>query len=286
MSGFSLDWLNLREPADHRARDQRLLRKALDFIESSNQEGKGKLVLDLGTGTGSTFRAFRAVAERSLKSQTWRLVDNDPVLLKEATRRLENSVTIETFLLDLNKIPELPLAGAGLVTSSALFDLVSADFVSRLVSSLHMQNLSQPPAFYSALNYDGSTDWERLHPMDQAVLRAFNADQRTDKGFGPALGPDASSVIEQEFRALGFTVLTADSPWELDGSDERLVTELINGISNAVSADSQLGTEDVAEWRKFRLKHAGDGACRVGHTDLLALPANPASSESEDSSSV
>ena len=44
--GFSADWLALREPADHAARDGDLLAAAAQVA--------GAVIVDLGCGTGST----------------------------------------------------------------------------------------------------------------------------------------------------------------------------------------------------------------------------------------
>ena len=55
MSGFDKDWLTLRESADLRARDPQLLATAIGAIERAAHP----CVLDIGCGTGSTYRALR-----------------------------------------------------------------------------------------------------------------------------------------------------------------------------------------------------------------------------------
>lgn len=280
MSGFSLDWLDLREAADQRARDKKLLVDALCFLDAGREEreevgeapGDSRTIMDLGTGSGSTLRAFSSVIEEQSGPFSWRLIDNDAALLAAAKKRVPQGVNAETHLLDLNNIPDLPMEGVRLVTSSALFDLVSERFVQELADTLLGRSKGKHPGFYSALNYDGNTDWTPAHPLDRAVLEAFNRDQQTDKGFGPALGPQAAPVMEQKFIKLGFTVACAQSPWQLDGGEAELVRELINGIGNAVKHDPLLAPNDLRNWVEFRLAHAGSGTCSVGHIDLLALP--------------
>src|SRR5688572_23759953 len=81
MSGFSADWLALREPADHRARDAGLLRALADWAEQ-----RGDLtVLDLGCGAGSN---ARAMIPHLRGTQHWRLVDYDRALLETARETL------------------------------------------------------------------------------------------------------------------------------------------------------------------------------------------------------
>ncbi len=55
MSGFSIDWLDLREPADRHARNQDLLADALTVVIVRHRYSPW--LWDLGAGTGSTLRA-------------------------------------------------------------------------------------------------------------------------------------------------------------------------------------------------------------------------------------
>ena len=279
MSGFSIDWLNLREDADRRARSGELRLQALDWLglaapaaafgmSAAPQPGE-VIVTDLGSGTGATLRALSAPGSQQL---VWRLVDHDGALLDEALRRHRRDYRIEDHQNDLAIVAELPLGGARLVTASALFDLVSAALVDRLVQRLAGLRAGWPNGLYAALNYDGSTDWDPPHPYDAAVLAAFNRDQRRDKGLGRALGPDSGAYLQQALDTAGYAVMTAASPWQLDGRDASLVRQLIDGIVSAVGSDPSIEPGQLQDWREFRLAHASTGRCCVGHLDVLALP--------------
>lgn len=258
MSGFSIDWLDLREPADLAARNREMLQQIRTTLPEQ------ACIVDLGSGTGSTLRALHS--PDSL--WRWRLVDLDPVLLAEAARRHGETHALQTVHADLMETGTLPLQDASLVTASALFDLVSAAFVSRLCKRLQASGAG----LYAALNYNGLQYWEPAHPLDAAVACAFNDDQRHDKGFGPALGPEASTALQNALEAHGYRVQLADSPWLLDAAQSALVMELVRGIADAVRA--ALGEQAIQDWQEFRLAHADKGRCIVGHTDLLALPAS------------
>jgi len=271
MSGFSIDWLDLREGADSRARNDELLNQAKHWLRSNTTLASDKTVVDLGSGTGSTLRAFTAQSTKQ-EPLNWRLVDQDAALLKEANLRHGRSQQLKTFELDLANISALPLDNADLITASALFDLVSVSFVDRLVSELRNKCQQQPVGFYAALNYDGKTSWTPSHPLDDTVLDAFNRDQQRDKGFGQALGPDAGSYMEQLFKRSGFKVFSANSPWELNGFDVDMVTALISGIAGAVAQDPAVDAAALEDWIQFRKAHSATGTCTVGHTDLLAFP--------------
>lgn len=264
MSGFSISWLNLREPADVAARNKPLAHKALEWLELI----PAPIVVDLGSGTGSTLRALSSLGGHGDNDKLWRLVDHDGDLLDEAVRRHAKEFQVEDHQSDLAIIEELLFGGARLVTASALFDLVSADLVNNLVKRLTEKGIG----VYAALNYDGETSWSPPHPSDAGVLAAFNQDQRRDKGLGAALGPDASTYLQTVFTQAGYQVSVAPSPWHLTKHDAELVRELINGIANVVTKHSVLSKGAIAVWREFRLAHLQDGECTVGHQDLLALP--------------
>ena len=79
MSGFSADWLALREPHDERARNA----EVLDAVVAAFAWHAVARVADLACGTGST---YRALSPRLPPTQRWRLSDNDLSLLARAGR--------------------------------------------------------------------------------------------------------------------------------------------------------------------------------------------------------
>jgi hypothetical protein len=82
MSGFSSEWLALREPYDQAARS----RSVLNAVGEMFAGAPSVAVTDLGCGTGATLRAITGVLPRP---QRWRLVDQDEALLvraRDATR--------------------------------------------------------------------------------------------------------------------------------------------------------------------------------------------------------
>ncbi len=256
MSGFDVDWLTLREPADHAARDESLLRRVRETL---NADGGGRVV-DLGSGTGST---VRALAPGLSVRPSWRLVDNDPVLLAAARARLCDHA-VETVEADLMDIEALPLDGAGLVTASALFDLVSRDWLERFAAALAGRGIG----LYAALSYDGRIGFEDGYPADEAVVRAFNAHQTGDKGFGPSLGPASPQGLRDAFAAEGFAVEEADSPWRLAPGPLR--AQFLSGVASAVAETGSVETGTLRGWLSHR--QVSGGSILVGHRDVLATP--------------
>lgn len=261
MSGFNTRWLDLREPADRAARDDGLRFGAISDLDDA---GEGALVIDLGCGTGSTFRALLPDAGRWY----WRLIDNDPQLLAAARGRHAGEARMEFIEADLAEPEPGLFAGARLVTASALFDLVSAAKVHALAERLRTIGSS----FYAALNYDGNCRWDNAHVADGLIIDAFNRHQRGDKGFGPALGPDSGPALKRIFEQAGFTVSMAASPWRLGPAEAEMQAMLIDGMAEAVGATGRVDPALVRDWHAYRLDCLSTSRCKIGHWDVLAHP--------------
>lgn len=266
---FSVRWLDLRAPADSAARDPALHAAAADWLHAV----AGPLAVDLGSGTGATLRAFGDLAPADLAPTDvrWRLVDADAGLLAEAKAR--SGPHVETVVADLAADAVLPVAGARLITASALFDLVSVAWIGRLADAA----TAAGAAVYAALSYDGVMRFEPAHALDAEVTELFNRHQRGDKGFGPALGPDAAATAAAMFAARGYRVLTAESPWQIAGpaADEApeagaFRAQLLTGIAGAAREIDPAAKDAIDDWLAFRL--GAPGRITIGHGDLLALP--------------
>ncbi|MDN5568590.1 MAG: class I SAM-dependent methyltransferase, partial [Paracoccus sp. (in: a-proteobacteria)] len=238
--GFSPEWLSLREPVDRQARDADLLARAV------RAAGSDPVIMDLGCGTGSTLRAFAAHLP---DHATWHLIDNDPALLQIA--RTQTSGNCQTHVLDLGNLDALPLDGVTLVTASALLDLMPANWVGDLATRLAARGIG----FYGALSYDGVMQWEPALPRDPQITDAFNHHQRSDKGLGQALGPDAATFALESFAKAGFDVSHASTPWRIDADHAAMHRELVQGIAEAAA---QAGASMTEEWARARIGMAAD----------------------------
>ncbi|HWB45492.1 MAG TPA: class I SAM-dependent methyltransferase [Hyphomicrobiaceae bacterium] len=276
MSGFSAQWLDLREPADHRARNSKLARRLAQHFDG----WRPITVVDLGCGTGSN---LRATAPLLGPEQQWTLVDYEQALLDAAVARLtswadaaaERDAGLELFKgakrisvnfrrADLTRdLGEALGLGANLITASALFDLASATFIESFVAEV----AARRAVFYTVLTYDGDQRWTPEHEADAAMLSAFHAHQATDKGFGPAAGPEAPDLLGAAFQAANYTVLEGDSAWRLETADGALIGDLAAGFAQAARETGMVEAAAINSWAAV----ARTGAI-VGHTDTLALP--------------
>ena len=279
MSGFSAEWLALREPVDHRARNEAVREAALEMFDGRNEAS----LVDLGCGSGSNLRALASFLPRI---QTWRLVDYDPKLLAAARAALtEWADSVETeddgalrlekagktiFVYfdeaDLAKDLDRVLSGEiHLVTAAAFFDLVAAPWIKTFCDALIARHLP----LYTVLTYDGVEIWRPEHAADAAMLAAFHAHQSTDKGFGPAAGPNAIACLSQAFRGAEWDVQIGQSAWLLDARDAALIAMLADGSAGAVAETKTVPAADIASWLASRRKAA---ACVIGHEDFFARP--------------
>ena len=266
MSGFSAAWLALREPYDLAARS----RIVLDAATAAFSQRPSICLVDLACGTGAT---LRALAERLPSRQAWRLVDNDLGLLaRAATLPVPPDINVVARPLDLVRDLELALeAPVDLVTTSALLDLVSIEWLDRLV----METAARRLPLYAALTYDGRTLLEPSEELDADVLAAFNAQQRTDKGFGPALGPSAASRAAERFACFGYAIVEGPSDWILEPGDRDIQESLLASWAEVAQAGGGgVSQSGAREWLRRRRLHVAQGRSRirVGHSDIFARP--------------
>jgi SAM-dependent methyltransferase len=260
---FSAQWLALREPYDQRARSVTVLDQVAAVFASLPEIS----VVDLGCGTGST---VRSVGPRLPARQRWRLVDNDLGLLAHASALARPpDLLIEARTIDLVRDLELALDGAlDLITTSALLDLVSADWLERLAVEAAARRLP----IYAALTYQGKATLEPAEPFDLEIVAAVNRHQRRDKGFGHALGPEAALSAMRALERVGYTVVSGSSDWEFAPDDGAIQLEVLAGWAIAAGELGDLPQGAIDSWlaRRRALVAASRSSMRVGHVDIFA----------------
>jgi hypothetical protein len=285
MSGFEQSWLELREPVDHAARSGALAARFAAAV------GRAPRLIDLACGSGSN---LRYLSPRLGPDQRWLCLDHDRALLAlaldeitawGAERGLSSARPMPSLLKlsgvqararialierDLSEIDRaFGLEAADGVSASAFLDLVSPAWAEGLVGRVAAAQL---PALF-ALTYDGRLEWQPEDEGDPTMAERFNRHQRSDKGFGAALGPEAAPFLAARFEVVGCRVELAESDWRIDAAREpALLRAFLDGLISAareVEDDAALSL-----WAELRRRQAGDGrlALRVGHLDLLALP--------------
>ncbi len=266
----STEWLDLREAADAAAR-------AADLVGRLSRSG-GHVIHDLACGTGAM---GRWLAPRLAGTQRWVLHDRDPDLLKVAASDRPGpaadcaSVTVETRLSDITRLAPADLAGATLITASALLDILTEDELAGLIGTCAGAGC---PALL-CLSVTGRVRLAPADPFDACVGAAFDAHQRRLTWRGRLLGPGASDAAADRFGGLGAEVVVRPSPWRLGSDDAVLAAEWFAGWFGAACEQEPGLASEGGAYRRRRLAEARAGklAVTVDHTDLLALPREAAS---------
>jgi hypothetical protein len=247
---FDAAWLALRERADAAARSAALASRVRGELRAA------PVVHDLGSGTGSMARWV----SRFLPQARWVLHDHDGELLALAPPGVERRVG------DLAALTADDLADAGLVTASALLDVLTVAEVETVVAACARWRV---PALLT-LTVVGRVEIDPPHPLDVAIAAAFDAHQRRTVGGRRQLGPDAVGVAVRAFVARGAAVEVRPSPWRLASADADLVEAWLRGwVGAAAERRPELAVEG---YLADRLAAARAGRLRVvvHHADLLA----------------
>jgi hypothetical protein len=268
VSGFAADWLTLREPLDSVSRSEDLCTRLANGL--ARPVDSPLSVIDLGAGTGAN---FRYAAPRLGGAQEWLLVDHDASLLAEADLQLAKrgapaSCRIRHLQLELaTGLQRLSFPVGGLLTASALLDLVSEGWLRELIGLAAAARVT----VWFALTYDGRIDCLPSEPEDAEVRELFNRHQRTDKGFGPALGAAAASVTEWMLAQHGYRIERALSDWCLGRAQPALQRSLVEGWCSAACEVAPSRAPALRHWLDRRLGHidAGRSDLRVGHVDMF-----------------
>jgi SAM-dependent methyltransferase len=260
------EWLDLREPADHRARSAELARE----FAAALCPGPVR-ILDVGCGSGATTRWLAPLLPGP---QEWVLLDRDPTLLAlvpertAAVRSRDGASVIRTTRHgEISALTAADLAATSAVTASALVDLLTATEIDGLAAICAAARL---PALLT-LTVNGRVEIDPPDPVDDEVAAAFDAHQRRTVGARPLLGPDAAGATVDAFRRHGMIVRTAETPWRLEDGDRTLAARwLTERVAAAVEQRPELERSATAALR--RRVNCTPLRAVIYHVDLLAIP--------------
>ena len=268
----SRHWLALREPSDASARARDLAERLRRQLPQSDRW----LIHDLGAGTGSMGRWLAPLLPGP---QHWILHDRDADLLDVALANPPAgsadgaAVSVEARRSDIIALDPGDLAGATLLTASALLDMLTEHELAELVSAC------APPGcpILLTLSVVGRVELTPGDPLDSQVATAFNAHQRRETGRGRLLGPDAVARAVARFGRTGAEVLVRPSPWRLGAAEAELAAEwLVGWVGAAREQQPELAFElGGYERRRLAAASAGGLSVMVDHADVLVLPTPP-----------
>jgi Methyltransferase domain len=264
MPRVSSGWLALREAADAAARSDDLLAAVSRGLASRPRP----VIHDLGCGTGAV---GRWLAPRLPRPQHWVMYDRDPALLECVPAAVACAhVTVQTRQHDVTELTVDDLVGADLVTASALFDLLTAEEVARIVAACAGAGC---PTLVT-ISVVGRVTLDPPELLDAPIGAAFDAHQRRVVSGRRLLGPDAVGAIRTAFARQGVATLVRPSPWRLGADDADLLSEWFGGWLDAACEQAPKLAGPAAAYARRRMRQIAEGrlTATVHHVDLLALP--------------
>ncbi|HEX7744761.1 MAG TPA: class I SAM-dependent methyltransferase [Micromonosporaceae bacterium] len=264
---MSAAWLRLREAADAAARASELVEPVRRHLAGTPRT----LIHDLGSGTGSV---GRWLAPRLPGPQHWIMYDRDADLLDRAGAEMVDAaadgepVTVETRQWDITRLTADDLAGASLVTASALLDLLTAEELERVVAAC--AGAGCPTLLM--ISVTGAVQLTPADPLDAEIATAFTAHQRRTVGGRTLLGPAAVDTAVEAFARRGVAVRVRSTPWRLGADQADLATEWFTGWLAAACEQRPQLARPAAAYSRRRLAEAATGRLGVvvEHKDLLA----------------
>ena len=234
-----------------------------------------RVIHDLGCGTGAMGRWLAPLLPGP---QHWVVHDRDAELLAVAAAELPGpaadgaAVTVEAKQSDITRLQPDDLAGATLITASALLDLLTGDELAGLVAVCAGAGC---PVLLT-LSVVGRVELIPADPLDARVAAAFDAHQRRATSAAacsartPSRSPSRGSA--------GWAPRSSSGPARGDSApaEAELAAEWFTGwVGAACEQQTELAAETGAYARR-RLAEAAAGrlAVTVDHADLLVLPSS------------
>ncbi len=248
---------------------------------------KRPVIVDLGSGSGATFRRLAPVIGRA---QAWLFVENDDTQLGlglDATARWaeaqgwtvtwpgralllhrpQGAWRIEGLVADIARGPPAQIRQANGVVTSALLERAAESWIGRLAPMLHV------PLLACGL-VDGRVAWLPRDPADAQVTRLWRRSLARNPAFGPGLGANAAAIVRRALGERGFAITTAATEWIVPARSP-LSLPLVRRIASDARGIAGPAAARVNDWETRRGRSAilGRLGARVGHLDLLATPA-------------
>jgi hypothetical protein len=264
----SSEWLALREPEDADSRSRQLA------VTAAEQLSAGPIVVhDLGSGTGSMMRWLAPLLPGP---QTWILHDWNADLIERAIdgiRPLDRdnvAVSVQARAGNLADLDANDLAGASLVTASALLDVLTSLETHAIVNAC--VNARCPALF--TLSVTGDVRLSPRDELDVAFGHAFNAHQVRVTDGRQQLGRHGAPIARGLFTRAGWDVDQSTTVWRLDDRRPQLLREWFDGWVDAAVAQNPALHAEANRYRTLRISQIdrGELAASISHLDLLAWP--------------
>lgn len=282
---FSSSWIEMRQVYDMQARSP-LLFEYLDKLPTTENIN----LLDLYCGSGS-FLVWSI--KNNINYKKCVLIDYDIKLLKSIKRNIKSviephlKIQSNTNNLDLliknNKeiISNIKIIKNDcnkynkgydkyqLISFSAVLDLMSKSTINNI-----LKIAKSDCALYFSLCFNGKVKWTPSNTMDKYILSFFNNHQRSDKGFGLALGCKSIEYISKLAKSRDLSIKIKESPWQIKNHSEmdkiflnRYILDTKKSLFHMEGIDRKI-LKLWYEQKKYEIDNKKI-SLYVGHNDIL-----------------
>tara|TARA_B100000900_G_scaffold154893_1_gene131547 strand:+ start:1629 stop:2501 length:873 start_codon:yes stop_codon:yes gene_type:complete len=282
---FSKSWINMRLEYDNYSRSN-ILNKYL----KNNKYMPDIDLIDMCSGSGN-FLIWLIKNELSFNEYT--LIDNDTNLLKSIKSNLRKNIPKDLKIKSNTNNMNLILCKDKFISSkvlikkndcdnfnyktkrfhiisySAALDLMSKSSIIKAIKRVNNLN-----AIYFSLCFNGIVKWTPTNTFDKYILSFFNKHQRTDKGFGEALGPESIDFVNRYSIKQGMKVTTKHSPWIINNKtnqDKIFMNRYLLDIKKALFHMEGIDRNILRNWYKDKKRDIEKKSIKlyVGHQDIL-----------------
>ena len=152
---------------------------------------------------------------------------------------------------------------------SAALDLMSKSSIDIALKKIKKNNI-----LYFSLCFNGLVKWTPTNTFDKYILAFFNNHQRSDKGFGNALGYKSIESLRKKAGKLNLNITVADSPWIIKNKSEKdtvFMKRYLLDIRKSLFHMEGIDKNILRKWyedKKYDLENKKI-KLYVGHNDIL-----------------
>ena len=282
---FSKSWINMRVDYDNISRSTVLV----DHINKLSQEHDIDLI-DLYCGSGN-FLIWSL--DKNILFDNCILVDHDIKLLKSIKSNLrnhlrpmysiqsntnnldllikKNSETLSTISIKKNDCDSYRFSSEKyhVISYSAALDIMPKPSIASALKRIKKNNI-----LYFSLCFNGQVRWTPTNTFDKYILTFFNNHQRSDKGFGKALGSKSIEFIKQKADKLNLYITVKDSPWIIKNKfdkDKVFMKRYLLDIKKSLFHMEGIDKDILRKWYQDKKSEIDNKKIQlyVGHNDIL-----------------
>jgi len=267
-------WLDERFVHDVSARNKSVEQACFSYFDKQDVIN----IMDVGSGTGSTFLALYARIEND---QNWTFLEQDAKLIDHSVKRICKELAVEgfqietldnktTFSTDSRTITLTTLNDSLLNIDTYLRDL-SIDLVTAYAKFDQIVR-GHNCAILSVLNYTGMS-FNPVLEGDDTCIELYHGHMLRSQHFGIGMGPNCHRDIKKYYSDNGANYTEGNSIWHLDPQAQAMHGFILEYMEIAIN-EMPGRPEYFNDWLKNRRQESGDNRLliQVDHFDYFVAP--------------